>query len=713
MQISGIPKTMKGIETFLNSLKQTGHRDLYIDHNLIKHLNSANEENLCSKIKKFLAKKDIDDYKFIADLILYMSCFHPKIFEIFLLGVYPAFTFQFLVASGQIQQHLMAYSKFNCKIGHIASYFLNRSNIISNSHFSTSRFLCGHSSTYDPLLVAIFDDNLDELAALFHRDNDLSFNAKISHSSYRIEDFLPINPHYSPTLVEYACLFGSLKASRFLMINDCLLTPNLYAFSIYGRNKDIMKKTKQISSPQPIDKQCVTLSIIAHQYKVTEKILQTYLYQGRDFLDFLELSITCYNLKTTLFLFASNDFAALQDAEQIKGFLFTSTIDFLSLSRLFYASNPDWMDMVDDDGNSPLHIATKYDCANLVTYFLFLNSDINLKNKLNETPMKIAVIRKYYQIMNILIDNGADTETEDYNGNRPLHIAAENGMRGMAEKLIEKGCDKEARNQYGQTALLIAIEKGDMQMFKLLVDLGCDIHACDNGMKTALHYAAKYGRDDIAEYLIENDFDLESVDKNGNTPLHIACFHNNPGVIKLLMMAGADIYRKNNRKEKPLDLSYRDESEKAIDDILEFFKNVQKEARDSKGNTMFLNACQCENFSYIKFLVSNGCEIDVRNNDGKGALHYLAERGEFRSFQFILESGCDFDKRDNDGRTPLHVAVANNQIEMVKMLVAKGCNRKIKDNLGGTPLDLAIYLENEEIIKFLYEIESKRRYKGY
>jgi len=60
------------------------------------------------------------------------------------------------------------------------------------------------------------------------------------------------------------------------------------------------------------------------------------------------------------------------------------------------------------------------------------------------------------------------------NGNRPIHLAAQNGHATLTHLLISKKCDVNAQNNGGQTALHMAIEYDYLACVNALVDAGAD-----------------------------------------------------------------------------------------------------------------------------------------------------------------------------------------------------------------------------------------------
>ncbi|CAE7500004.1 HACE1 [Symbiodinium microadriaticum] len=68
----------------------------------------------------------------------------------------------------------------------------------------------------------------------------------------------------------------------------------------------------------------------------------------------------------------------------------------------------------------------------------------------------------------------------------------------------------------------------------------------------------------------------------------------------------------------------------------------------------------------VAHLIKYDAKVDMRDYDGRTALHYAADSGQSKMCKFLLRLGADRDIEDNVGRTPAELAVEN-----VSMTVAQ------------------------------------------
>jgi ankyrin repeat protein len=90
------------------------------------------------------------------------------------------------------------------------------------------------------------------------------------------------------------------------------------------------------------------------------------------------------------------------------------------------------------------------------------------------------------------------------------------------------------------------------------------------------------------------------------------------------------------------------------------------------------NPLSCAVFEHrtetVRFLLTQGARVDVRDSSGETPLHSAARWGQTEVLRLLLASGGDPNARANDGSTPLSDAVAGHRVECVKLLLASGAH---------------------------------------
>ncbi len=193
------------------------------------------------------------------------------------------------------------------------------------------------------------------------------------------------------------------------------------------------------------------------------------------------------------------------------------------------------------------------------------NVDVNLGNKVGETPLHVAAINGHTQIARLLVEHGADVSARrDYcnwrSGNcvptdTPLHEAAKRGHRQIASLLIEYGADVNAKDVTGETPLYNAAEEGQAKVVRFLIEHGANVNVKTTFDYTPLYIAAMRGQAPTVELLIEGGADINVRGHSDNTPLHMAVNMGHALEVKLLTLHGADVNARNKDGKTPLGIA--------------------------------------------------------------------------------------------------------------------------------------------------------------
>ena len=94
--------------------------------------------------------------------------------------------------------------------------------------------------------------------------------------------------------------------------------------------------------------------------------------------------------------------------------------------------------LCDNEGNTLLHLACRHQRKNVVQHLIYergANVDARKNSEDGEAPIHIAAQSQSKEIVDILLNKGADIEAKDANGCTPLHHAARCNQKAMVEYL--------------------------------------------------------------------------------------------------------------------------------------------------------------------------------------------------------------------------------------------------------------------------------------
>lgn len=209
----------------------------------------------------------------------------------------------------------------------------------------------------------------------------------------------------------------------------------------------------------------------------------------------------------------------------------------------------------DFTGQTPLYLAlSKKDFS---TVKLLINSGANVNGDINTsfnrglTFLCFAVNQGDLETVALMIDAGANVNARStiYHDSSPLHqsgtvayapltLAITYGNTDMAKMLLEKGANVNCKDNFDNTPLIYASLMGHTEMVRILIDMNADINSRNTWGKTALMYAAFAGHKDIIETLLSTGADIHTRDNNGGTALLYAYQKQNDTIVNLLRSYG-------------------------------------------------------------------------------------------------------------------------------------------------------------------------------
>lgn len=117
------------------------------------------------------------------------------------------------------------------------------------------------------------------------------------------------------------------------------------------------------------------------------------------------------------------------------------------------------IDDADNDGNTPLMIASSLGKVSFVHFLIDNGASVNNKNYNGETALHRAAQSGNNEIIDILFAAGAELNTPDFSGRTPLMQAVAAERRFSVERLATLGAYLDWRDKNGDTALAIAERK--------------------------------------------------------------------------------------------------------------------------------------------------------------------------------------------------------------------------------------------------------------
>jgi ankyrin repeat protein len=279
----------------------------------------------------------------------------------------------------------------------------------------------------------------------------------------------------------------------------------------------------------------------------------------------------------------------------------------------------------------PLHVAAKKGQEEVAKLLISYGADVNARDGAGKTPIFYATENGNLKIARLLLTNKANVK--DYP--ELLNIAVKRKRREIIEVLLQHGADVNTIDELGRTALHFTAlgingeffgfrypdDNVKVEIAKLLLSSGANVNSqAKNGM-TTLHAAAQKGYVKIIEALLEYNADVNctittdirqlsylrqnqmfykiclrrrhpSIVTCGSTPLHIAAQEGHLEVVKVLLNFGAGI-----------------------------------DSTDKYGRTALLNASKARHEQIVIALLEHGSDINIMSKHNHTPLDYVRGHG--------------------------------------------------------------------------------------
>ena len=128
------------------------------------------------------------------------------------------------------------------------------------------------------------------------------------------------------------------------------------------------------------------------------------------------------------------------------------------------------------------------------------------------------------------------------------------------------------------------------------------------------------------------------------------------------------------------------------------------------GTTLLMYGITRDIYKSVEFLLKNGANVNIQDNDGWTALHFAAtalNNSEIYT-KLLLDHNADVSLRDSYGNTALWRATFDSRGfgGVIKLLRAHGADPFLKNNYDASPYDVAHTIANYDIKQFFTDCKK-------
>lgn len=237
-----------------------------------------------------------------------------------------------------------------------------------------------------------------------------------------------------------------------------------------------------------------------------------------------------------------------------------------------------------------------------------------------------------------------------------ITAAAQDSHTEIIEWLIENGANVNSTDSYGASAIVYAADEENAELVKLLIENGADVNITSSGGSSALKYAREMDNEEIIQMLLE----AGARDENSSETGYEEDLHTGLGPEKQKEFIEAaqkgDLLTVKVLFGQGIDVNERLEAENEF----------------TLSHVALTAAAQRSKKEIVEFLIYVDADVNATDSYGCSAITYAADEGNVEIVKMLIEAGADVNLASSGGTTALANAKDMDFEEVVQILVDAG-----------------------------------------
>ena len=347
------------------------------------------------------------------------------------------------------------------------------------------------------------------------------------------------------------------------------------------------------------------------------------------------------------------------------------------------------LDFCDHLGLTALHHAALSGYEDVVQDLIDKGADVNAQSLHFGTPLHLACLKSRTLLVNLLLNSRANVRAQSRLVGTPLHCAAQTAPIAIIEALRKRGAD------YSVESLVSTDAMEQIESQASVWGAGVD-EALNATTSTVfwisdcspLDLAYQKRPEEVIKALLQDDFPTEAKSRTWSVPnlsdIGLHCAHEDSLTTDL----------------RPTMLAARRDNI----GVLRFLNNYEVDVygEDSDGWTVLHHAAYCDSGEAIDMLIRMGAFSDRKDRRGYTPLMMASEEGNFSALRALLRNYADLTACCYEKHTALHVAANEG---CVRLLVQAGASLTFTDREGMCPAFHYIDTGRTSLLRTLIEID--------
>ncbi|XP_059366352.1 serine/threonine-protein phosphatase 6 regulatory ankyrin repeat subunit B-like [Carassius carassius] len=365
----------------------------------------------------------------------------------------------------------------------------------------------------------------------------------------------------------------------------------------------------------------------------------------------------------------------------------------------------------DKDGCLPLLLAVEAGNVLIVRELLSNQSEPQLravKAANGDTALHICCRQKDVEMAKVLVEFGANPDSQNNEWQTPLHIAALEGDENMLKFLYHCKSSPNILDKMDRSPLLIAAEQGHTNAVEILTEkFKSSVLARTKDGNTLLHIASQCGHPATALTILKKGVLLHMPNKSGALCLHAAAKRGHMAVVHALIQKGAPVDGMAKDGQTALHIAVENCKPQVVQMLLGFGANVQLRGGKARETPLHIAARVKEGEQVAELLLKSGANVNAEQENGESAMHVAARHGALQMIRALIQEGGDVTWKSKVGENPLHVAVRHCHAHVVEEILNSLSNERSRQEAelcvregnqkGETSLHLAAELRSDAV----------------